>query len=155
MHCKASLKHTPSEGGSDCWTAFLTLRPSQVQVPSHFVLKNKKIPESTKWSTQVFGARNGMTACDGCALHADGSTTHLFHKSVPVSPLFAKNSSLNCFLDAQTLLGFKSHFLQKKKPRQAKAYLGFLVREMGLEPIRRGHTHLKRACLPIPALAHI
>ena len=31
----------------------------------------------------------------------------------------------------------------------------FLVREMGLEPIRRGHTHLKRACLPIPALAHI
>ena len=31
----------------------------------------------------------------------------------------------------------------------------FLVREMGLEPIRRRHTHLKRACLPIPALAHI
>ena len=30
-----------------------------------------------------------------------------------------------------------------------------MVREMGLEPIRRGHTHLKRACLPIPALAHI
>ena len=26
---------------------------------------------------------------------------------------------------------------------------------MGLEPIRRGHTHLKRACLPIPALAQI
>ncbi len=25
---------------------------------------------------------------------------------------------------------------------------GFLVREMGLEPTRRNHTHLKRACLP-------
>ena len=24
----------------------------------------------------------------------------------------------------------------------------FLVREMGLEPTRRNHTHLKRACLP-------
>ena len=30
-----------------------------------------------------------------------------------------------------------------------------MVREMGLEPIRRRHTHLKRACLPIPALAHM
>ncbi len=28
---------------------------------------------------------------------------------------------------------------------------GFLVRVMGLEPIRHGHTPLKRACLPIPA----
>ena len=24
----------------------------------------------------------------------------------------------------------------------------FMVREMGLEPTRRNHTHLKRACLP-------
>ena len=134
----------------DCFVGAQTLPGSS---PISLCFEKQKIPESTKRSTQVFGARNGMTACDGCALHADGSTTHLFHKSVPVSPLFAKNSSLNCFLDAQTLLGFKSHFLQKKKPRQAKAYLGFLVREMGLEPIRRGHTHLKRACLPIPALA--
>ena len=30
-----------------------------------------------------------------------------------------------------------------------------LVRQMGLEPIRRRHTPLKRACLPIPALPHI
>ena len=29
-----------------------------------------------------------------------------------------------------------------------------MVREMGLEPIRQRHTPLKRACLPIPALAH-
>ena len=27
-----------------------------------------------------------------------------------------------------------------------------LVRKMGLEPTRHRHTHLKRACLPIPAL---
>ena len=30
-----------------------------------------------------------------------------------------------------------------------------LVREMGLEPTRRKHTHLKRACLPVPALSQI
>lgn len=30
-----------------------------------------------------------------------------------------------------------------------------LVRKMGLEPTRHGHTHLKRACLPIPAHSHI
>ena len=28
-----------------------------------------------------------------------------------------------------------------------------LVRETGLEPVRHKHTPLKRACLPIPALA--
>ena len=31
----------------------------------------------------------------------------------------------------------------------------FLVRKMGLEPTRHRHTHLKRACLPIPALPQI
>ena len=30
-----------------------------------------------------------------------------------------------------------------------------LVRETGLEPVRLRHTHLKRACLPVPALSHI
>ena len=29
----------------------------------------------------------------------------------------------------------------------------YLVRETGLEPVRQRHTPLKRACLPIPALA--
>ena len=33
--------------------------------------------------------------------------------------------------------------------------ISFLVRQMGLEPIRRRHTPLKRACLPIPALPHL
>ena len=33
--------------------------------------------------------------------------------------------------------------------------LFYLVRKMGLEPTRHRHTHLKRACLPIPALPQI
>ena len=35
-----------------------------------------------------------------------------------------------------------------KKSRCPIGHLDFLVREMGLEPTRRNHTHLKRACLP-------
>ena len=33
--------------------------------------------------------------------------------------------------------------------------LNALVRVTGLEPVRRGHTPLKRACLPIPAHSHL
>ena len=40
-----------------------------------------------------------------------------------------------------------------KKSRSEERDL--LVRVMGLEPIRRGHTPLKRACLPIPAHSHL
>lgn len=29
------------------------------------------------------------------------------------------------------------------------------MRQTGLEPVRQGHTPLKRACLPIPALPHL
>lgn len=36
----------------------------------------------------------------------------------------------------------------------APRLLFYLVRKMGLEPTRHRHTHLKRACLPIPALPH-
>ena len=35
---------------------------------------------------------------------------------------------------------------------KCKLYRVSLVRQTGLEPVRRRHTPLKRACLPIPAL---
>ena len=35
-----------------------------------------------------------------------------------------------------------------KKSGYPNGYPDFMVREMGLEPTRRNHTHLKRACLP-------
>jgi hypothetical protein len=41
-----------------------------------------------------------------------------------------------------------------KKKKTPLGVFFFLVRKMGLEPTRHGHTHLKRACLPIPALPH-
>ena len=42
---------------------------------------------------------------------------------------------------------------QRKKHQPFLIDVFILVRETGLEPVRRRHTHLKRACLPIPALA--
>ena len=48
-------------------------------------------------------------------------------------------------------------FQIKQKARKQRIYtvseLFALVRQTGLEPVRQGHTPLKRACLPIPALA--
>ena len=41
------------------------------------------------------------------------------------------------------------HLTQPKKYLQLpNGIWRYLVREMGLEPTRRSHTHLKRACLP-------
>ena len=45
---------------------------------------------------------------------------------------------------------FTKHPLEKQP-----MVFSFLVRVMGLEPIRRRHTPLKRACLPIPAHSQI
>ena len=42
--------------------------------------------------------------------------------------------------------GFESPSI--KKLGYPEGYPSFLVRERGLEPPRRNHTHLKRACLP-------
>ena len=68
----------------------------------------------------------------------------------------AKNMPATCFLGrgrvpqlpdaSRSGWGWKQHF-----PNIAKAPLtGGLIfgREMGLEPTRHNHTHLKRACLP-------
>ena len=46
------------------------------------------------------------------------------------------------------LNGFESFPLHKKLYPSHSRRVQFLVRERGLEPPRRNHTHLKRACLP-------
>ncbi len=79
-----------------------------------------------------------MTTFCGYALNVDGSATQFLRNSVPASPLLAKNSSPNCFLNAQTQ-GFKSslfiHF-QKKNP---SFWMGFLLEvAIGFEPMNQG-----------------
>ena len=56
----------------------------------------------------------------------------------------AKNMPLACFLNA---LSSPAISLAKKEEHPIGCS-SFLVRERGLEPPRRNHTHLKRACLP-------
>ena len=43
---------------------------------------------------------------------------------------------------------YYSRPISHTKKRGCQKASSFLVREMGLEPTRRNHTHLKRACLP-------
>ena len=47
-----------------------------------------------------------------------------------------------------------SPVLKKNRPHPVDGSL-FLVRETGLEPVRLRHTHLKRACLPVPAFSQV
>ena len=47
-----------------------------------------------------------------------------------------------------------SAWINKKGTFDRQKFLS-MVRGMGLEPTRQRHTHLKRACLPIPASSHI
>ena len=52
-------------------------------------------------------------------------------------------------------LGYPNRFFIVSTKKHRSESERCLVREMGLEPTRQRHTHLKRACLPIPALSHI
>jgi len=57
-------------------------------------------------------------------------------------------------LYAACAAGFKSNSFAHKNKKDVLLDIFFvLVRETGLEPVRQRHTPLKRACLPIPALA--
>lgn len=49
-------------------------------------------------------------------------------------------------------LGYPNRFCLVSTKKHRSESERCLVREMGLEPTRQRHTHLKRACLPIPAL---
>ena len=75
-----------------------------------------------------------------------------------VASLWSEINPLMCrsTLHTRSVLHSVSYFLNPdrdlfhctKKRAHPKGWALFLVREMGLEPTRRNHTHLKRACLP-------
>lgn len=46
----------------------------------------------------------GLAVCYGFALHTNGSVT-VANATVPTSPLFAKNSPPDCFINAKTFSG--------------------------------------------------
>ena len=64
------------------------------------------------------------------------------------SRLSSKKRSPECFCPAYGRAALSSPPLMYQKTEGTFGTLCFLVRERGLEPPRRNHTHLKRACLP-------
>ena len=71
----------------------------------------------------------GLAACFALLWLADRCRA-----TVPVSPLVAKNSPQDCFLNAQTLSGSSPY--QKKEPHFCDSFL--LAGVEGLEPSARG-----------------
>ena len=62
---------------------------------------------------------------------------------------------LGGIIQTKKRLGYPNRFCLVSTKKHRSKSERCLVREMGLEPTRQRHTHLKRACLPIPALSHI
>ena len=111
-------------------TVFLTLRPSQVQVLG----KEKKSLNRLffLWSRRQDSPSAAAAPCILMARRPSQAT-------VPVSPLLAKNSPPDCFLNAQTFSG-SSPWQRKKEPQSA---LFSLVEATGLEPAASwSQTHL-------------
>ena len=70
----------------------------------------------------------GLAVCFGFALHTYGSTTVVF-TTVPVSPLLAKNSPPDCFLNAQTLTGSSPFIKYLYQRKRAAMRLFFFAKE--------------------------
>ena len=78
----------------------------------------------------IFSVSNSIHTPNGMRLESEGLSHGL------------KTCHRHVFLTAFRVL---THIPKKRPPKRAAS---FLVREMGLEPTRHNHTHLKRACLP-------
>ena len=99
------------------------------------------------------GASDGTNLCFA---NLPRSTTTPHCSWYPSSRQPSKKQSTGLFfLTPSALLGFKSRHFTKKNRDRPKGLSRFLVRVTGLEPVRRGHTPLKRACLPVPAHSQI
>ena len=108
--------------------------------------------------------RWGLPSCGACQdtfvyfLHASALSRHICVPAA-ISPVFPVKTRLCTFCTAPLCqAAFAACIKVKQKvplPHSHAIRAPCLVRKMGLEPTRHGHTHLKRACLPIPALPQI
>ena len=94
--------------------------------------------------------------CTFCTLPLCQDTFVYLRRFPPVSPV--KTRSCTFCTAPLCQAAFAACIKVKQKvplPHSHAIRAPCLVRKMGLEPTRHGHTHLKRACLPIPALPQI
>ena len=114
-------------------TVFLTQKPSVGSRGLASSLANQKKKAPVPNSTSAFLVR--VTGLDRL-LRLRLTYYRLVDRcvaTVPASPLLAKNSPPDCFLNAQTFSG-PSPVIQNKKQPQPKGCNCFLVRVTGLEP---------------------
>ena len=108
--------------------------------------------------------RRGLPSCGACQdtfvyfLHGFALSRHICVPAA-ISPVFPVKTRSCTFCTAPLCQdSFAACIKVKQKvplPHSHAIRAPCLVRKMGLEPTRHGHTHLKRACLPIPALPQI
>ena len=94
--------------------------------------------------------------CTFCTLPLCQDTFVYLRRFSPVSPV--KTRLCTFYTSPLCQATFAACIKVKQKvplPHSHAIRAPCLVRKMGLEPTRHGHTHLKRACLPIPALPQI
>ncbi len=89
---------------------------------------------------------------------SSASHFHLTKSPSGITCIPPSNGALKPFdgiIQTKKRLGYPNRFCLVSTKKHRSESERRLVREMGLEPTRQRHTHLKRACLPIPALSHI
>ena len=89
---------------------------------------------------------------------SSASHFHLIKTPSGINQVPPPNGALKPFdgtIQTKKRLGYPNRFFVVSTKKHRSESERRLVREMGLEPTRQRHTHLKRACLPIPALSHI
>ena len=90
--------------------------------------------------------RGRLTACTSSYYEASSTILRIVAVASWTLPRPKKCPPDTFYPSLRTGVGLSSPFPHQKRGRLTAS--SFLVREMGLEPTRRNHTHLKRACLP-------
>ena len=129
-----------------------------------FLSRHKRVLRRLFSLSRHICVRWGLSSCGACQdtfvyfLHASALSRHICVPAA-ISPVFpVKTRSCTFCTVPLCQASFAGCIKAKQKvplPHSHAIRAPCLVRKMGLEPTRHGHTHLKRACLPIPALPQI
>ena len=129
-----------------------------------FLSRHKRVLRRLFSLSRHICVRRGLPSCGACQdtfvyfLHASALSRHICVPAAisPVSPVKTRSCTFCTAPLCQATFAACIKVKQKAPlPHSHAIRAPCLVRKMGLEPTRHGHTHLKRACLPIPALPQI
>ena len=128
--CRATVPASPLLAKNSPQGCFLDAQTLSGSSPN-FIAKTKNGHHTA--SVLFLAGAEGLAACFALLWLADRCRA-----TVPGSPLLAKNSPQDCFLNAQTLPGSSPNFIAKTKNGHHTASVLFLAGAEGLEPSARG-----------------